>query len=114
MPKQEEDWKSKLSSLNLPDDSNQDEIEPLLEDKPSFIKQSLVVFKDSKRRKGKTVTIIEGFEGADEALEQLGKMLKTKCGVGGTAKDGEIIIQGDLKVKIKEFLEKEGHKVKVK
>lgn len=53
MPKQEEDWKSKLSSLNLPDDSNQDEIEPLLEDKPSFIKQSLVVFKDSKRRKGK-------------------------------------------------------------
>jgi translation initiation factor 1 len=114
MPKQIEDWKNKLSSLNLPEDPNQDEIEPILEDKPIFIKQTLVVFKDSKRRKGKTVTIIEGFDGTDEELEQLGKMLKTKCGVGGTAKDGEIIIQGDLKVKIKEVLEKEGHKVKVK
>lgn len=114
MPKQIEDWKSKLSSLVLPDDANLVDDFPVIEELPNFVQQSFIVFKDSKRRKGKTVTIVEGFIGTEEELEQLSKTLKTKCGVGGTAKEGEVVLQGDLKVKVKEILEMEGHKVKVK
>ena len=77
-------------------------------------KQQLIVSIDKKQRKGKTVTLIEGFIGKTEDLEALAKLLKTKCGVGGSAKDGEIVIQGDFKQKVKEILEKEGYKVKVK
>ena len=77
-------------------------------------KQQLIVSIDKKQRKGKTVTLVEGFIGKTEDLEALAKLLKTKCGVGGSAKDGEIVIQGDFKIKVKEILEKEGYKVKVK
>lgn len=66
-------------------------------------KQQLIVSIDKKQRKGKTVTLIEGFIGKTEDLEVLAKLLKTKCGVGGSAKDGEIVIQGDFKIKVKIF-----------
>lgn len=59
-------------------------------------KQHLVVRRDNKGRKGKMVTLVEGFEGSDEELQALGKRLKVACGVGGSAKDGEIIVQGEL------------------
>lgn len=108
----QQDWKTQLGNLIVPlDESSESEHE--VEANSTHL-QKLTVYKDNKRRKGKTVTIIEGFEGADEELEMLSKMIKMKCGVGGTAKDGEIVMQGDLKTKIKEILEKEGHKVKIK
>lgn len=72
-------------------------------------KQALRVFLDKKMRKGKQVTIVANFKGSEESLKELGKTLKTKCGVGGSVKDGEIIIQGDFREKIVEILKKEGY-----
>lgn len=74
--------------------------------------QNLRVLLDRKNRGGKTVTIVTGFSGTVEDLEHLAKTLKTKCGVGGGAKDGEVILQGDFKEKVFLLLQSEGYKVK--
>jgi translation initiation factor 1 len=76
--------------------------------------QTLYVSHDSKSRKGKVVTLVEGFKGTDDDLQTLGKMLKSKLGVGGSAKEGEIIIQGEFRDKVIVLLEKEGYKTKRK
>jgi len=71
--------------------------------------QKLRVAMEKKGRGGKTVTLVRGFVGTEDDLKELGKLLKTRCGVGGSAKDGEIIIQGDFKQRIIELLKAEGY-----
>lgn len=85
---------------------------PVSEENLTNAQQDLRVMLDKKNRAGKAVTLVTGFRGSEAQLSDLGKMLKTKCGVGGSAKDGEIMIQGDFKEKVFLLLQKEGFKVK--
>jgi len=75
-------------------------------------KQDLRVFRETKQRGGKTAVLIKKFVGNDDDLDKLAKALKTKCGVGGSAKDGEIIIQGDVRDKVCEILTKMNYRFK--
>ncbi len=81
-------------------------------DTPEPRLQDLRVQLDKKQRGGKAVTLVTGFVGKQSDLDLLAKMLKQKCGVGGSAKDGEIIIQGDFREKVLALLLAEGYKIK--
>ena len=72
--------------------------------------QPLKIRLDTKQRGGKAVTLVEGFSGTEEDLEDLGKKLKTFCGTGGSAKDGQVIIQGDQRDKVLGWLQKNNYK----
>lgn len=76
--------------------------------------QHLKILLDKKQRKGKIVTLVQGFIGTAEDLDALAKALKKQCGVGGNAKDGEIIIQGDNKEKVAKLLLAKGYKTTLK
>lgn len=73
--------------------------------------QKLKIRLDTKQRAGKAVTLVDGFTGSEEDLEDLGKKLKAFCGTGGSAKDGGIIVQGDHRDKVLQWLQKQGYKL---
>lgn len=104
------DWKERLNVVYSTnpnfsyDTEEEEEVETRLKEK-----QLLRISLDKRNRGGKAVTLITGFIGTTDDLTALGKMLKVKCGVGGSAKDGEVIIQGDLRKKVLEVLNKEGY-----
>ncbi len=96
-----------------PDFQFEDDFSEEVETLPNAF-QKLYVSIDRKQRGGKEVTLVEGFIGSDDDLKELGKILKTKCGVGGSAKDGEILIQGKFKDKVFDLLLADGYSVKKK
>lgn len=104
------DWKERLNIVysTNPDfnyETNEEDSCETLDKKQQKLRVSI----EKKGRGGKTVTLITGFIGKEEDLKELEKLLKTKCGVGGSAKDGEIIIQGEFKQRIIELLKAEGY-----
>ncbi len=107
------DWKDRLGVVysTNPDyefeNSSDDEAETLPPEK-----QNLKVQIDKKQRKGKVATLVTGFVGTEDDLKALAKKLKSKCGVGGSAKNEEIIIQGSFMDKVVELLKNDGYKVK--
>lgn len=104
------DWKDRLNVVySTNPDFNYECIEEEEAETLPKNQQKLRVGIEKKGRGGKTVTLIKGFIGSEEDLKDLGKLLKTKCGVGGSAKEGEIIIQGDFKQRIIELLKAEGY-----
>lgn len=104
------DWKERLNVVySTNPDFKYETSEDEETDTIAKEKQQLRISLDKKNRKGKAVTLITGFIGRTEDLEDLGKFLKVKCGVGGSAKDSEIILQGDFRNKALELLHKEGY-----
>lgn len=107
------DWKKRLGVVySTNEDYNYNQEEREKEETLPPAQQKLIVSLDKKNRKGKAVTLVEGFTGNEDDLKALGKMLKTRCGVGGSVKEETILLQGDHRVQVVEILEKEGYKVK--
>lgn len=112
--KEKQDWKDRLNIVySTNPDYNYEVPAQIQVDTPAPQKQLLRVSIDRKKRNGKSVTLVEGFIGNDNDLKELSKTLKNKCGVGGSAKDGEIIIQGELKQKVAQILGQLGYKTKI-
>jgi len=112
--KEKQDWKDRLNvvystnpDFNYEHDKQDEEPDTLNPEK-----QTLKISIDRKQRKGKSVTLIQGFVGKEEDLKELARKLKNSCGVGGSAKEGEIIIQGEFRQKITDLLNQMGYKTK--
>lgn len=105
------DWRDKLGGLkaDLPEGE-----EPKEESKKSETKkrQKEPLRVELDKRNGKPATLITEFEGTDDELKELAKLLKIKCGAGGSSRDGEILVQGDFRIKIATILTEMGYKVK--
>jgi translation initiation factor 1 len=107
------DWKSRLGMVYSTNPDYQFEEEESFEPETLPTKdQKLKVSIEKKGRGGKQVTVVDGFVGKTEDLEELGKALKTKCGVGGSVKEGQILIQGDQREKVTNILTAMGYKAK--
>ena len=111
------DWKDALGSLlqegNLPEgEPDAPETEAMPADSKTVRKFPVHVLIEKKGRAGKTATIVEGFDCPDETLQEVARQLKRRLGVGGSARGGEILIQGNLPAKVKEALTDMGYKVK--
>ena len=107
------DWKSRLNVVysTNPDFQYEYQEEQSVETLPPSM-QNLRVWLDRKQRAGKSVTLVKGFVGSQDDLKELATQLKRRCGVGGSAKDSEIIIQGDFRDRIVELLTQMGYKAK--
>lgn len=104
------DWKKRLGMVYSTNPDFQFETENVVEQETlPKQQQKLRISIEKKNRGGKVATIVKGFIGSENDLKELGKMLKTKCGVGGSTKESEIIIQGELKDKILDLLIKAGY-----
>jgi len=104
------DWKSRLGVVySTNPDFQYESVQPSEEDTLEPSAQRLTVRIDRRQRAGKQVTLVHGFVGRQEDLSSLAKTLKTRCGVGGSAKDGEITIQGDLRDKVVALLQSMGY-----
>ncbi len=111
MSKKPKNTVNSFSSIPLVYSTNPDYIQPNAEAEKQTLapeEQVLRVILETKHRAGKTVTIVYGFEGVNADLEALGKALKNFCGTGGSVKDGEIIIQGDHRQKVFQYLKQKG------
>ncbi|MBR1678984.1 MAG: translation initiation factor [Bacteroidales bacterium] len=109
----ENDWKSRLGVVYSTDPDFAYRTEETVEEStlpPG--KQRLVVTLDRRNRGGKQVTLVSGFVGTADDLKELGRVLKTRCGVGGSAKDGEITVQGDFRDKVTSLLRELGYNAK--
>lgn len=107
------DWKQRLGVVfsTNPDFQYQSGEQTTVETLPPA-RQKLRVGIDRRARAGKQVTLVSGFVGSQEDLEALGRTLKTRCGVGGSAKDGEILIQGDHRDRVVALLTEMGYPAK--
>ena len=110
MATKKNDWKERLNIVYSTNPNFQYSTDEM-EENETIPKQQqrLRVSIEKNHRGGKTVTLVKNFTGTTEDMKELGKILKTKCGVGGSVKDGEIIVQGDFKEKVIDILKKEGY-----
>lgn len=109
----ENDWKKRLGVVySTNPDFKFEEEQMQVTETPEPSKQHLIVTIDRRQRAGKQVTLISGFSGTEADLTALAKTLKVKCGVGGTAKDGQITVQGDLREKVTSILQSMGYNAK--
>ncbi|MDX5339508.1 MAG: translation initiation factor [Cyclobacteriaceae bacterium] len=113
MGRKNNDWKKRDGVVfSTSDDFDYNYSESESEETLPPAQQKLKVLLDKKSRAGKQVTLVEGFVGQEEDLKELGKLLKNKCGVGGSTKDGEILIQGDHRDKVLQVLLQAGYGAK--
>jgi len=109
----ENDWKKRLGVVfSTNPDFTYEEEHVQEEETLEPAKQNLIVSIDRKGRGGKQVTLVSGFVGTADDLADLGRTLKVRCGVGGSAKDGEITIQGDFRDRVTALLKEMGYKAK--
>ncbi len=109
----DKDWKKRLGVVfSTNPDFNYEEEEPEQQQTLEPSRQNLIVTIDRKCRAGKQVTLVTGFVGTEDDLAELGRTLKMKCGVGGSAKNGEITVQGDFRDRVTAILKELGYRAK--
>jgi len=106
------DWRDKINNLKTDLPQVEETPEVVVAAKPVKKRQVEPLRVELDKRNGKPATLVTDFKGKDDELKDLAKLLKVKCGAGGSSRDGEILVQGDFRVKIAEILLEMGFKVK--